>query len=65
MSYKLRAVRDLCKLHVEGESDVLHHVDPDSLDFRFSVQAVLPAEVPDDGVRLSHLDVTWVGSIAK
>jgi hypothetical protein len=22
---------------------------------------VLPAEVPDDGVRLSHLDVTWGG----
>ena len=51
-TYEIRAVSQSGKLHVQRQWEVLHHVDVHLFFLRFSVEAVLPCDIPDDGIRL-------------
>ena len=57
-SYKVWAVCNLCKLHVEAEAHVLNHVNSNSLHLSFSIKTILSSNVPDDGIGLSDLVLT-------
>jgi hypothetical protein len=56
MNYKIRGVAYPGEVDMKVVGEVLEHVDVHPLLLRLAVEAVLPADVPSDGVRLRHLD---------